>query len=171
MMGEAYVNSREPEKGIPYLKTALRLDPTLVQCHIRIADGYNICGRRVTALKWLDNCKSGMNTPELRGWWHLARADIYKMERHYEKSEDEYYKAADLLGEQPTLLGSYAGFLTLLGRFEEATEAYEHAFHLLPNYIIGQNLAMHYLTIGKWEMGWRLYEIRLYASKVPAWKI
>lgn len=169
MMGEAYVNMREPQHGIPYLKRALELDPSLVECHVRIADGYNIWGRRVTALKWLDRCKSGMNTEELRGNWHLARADIYKMERQYEKSEENYQIAIAILGEQPTLLGSYAGFLTLLGRFDEATDLYERAYVKMPNYIIGQNLAMHYLTMGRWELGWRLYEIRLYASKIPGW--
>src|SRR5690348_1344281 len=84
MIGEAYVNMREPEAGIPFLKDALRLDPKLSQCYIRIADGYNIAGRRVTALKWLDKCKSAMNTQELAACWHLARADIYKMERIYD---------------------------------------------------------------------------------------
>lgn len=174
MIGEAYVNMREPEAGIPFLKDALRLDPKLSQCYIRIADGYNIAGRRVTALKWLDKCKSLMDTQELAACWHLARADIYKMERIYDKAEENYEIALGMLNQQQTLigahaLGSYAGFLTLLGRFKEATAHYEHAFKLHPNYVIGQNLAMHYLTIGQWEIGWKLYEIRLYASKVPGW--
>lgn len=174
MIGEAYINMREPEAGIPFLKDALRLDPSLVQCHIRIADGYNIAGRRVTALKWLDKCKSAMDTPELTGCWYLARADIFKMERQYDKAEENYELALSMLNQQQSMigahaLGSYAGFLTLVGRFDEATAHYEHAFKLHPNYVIGQNLAMHYLTIGQWEMGWRLYEIRLYASKVPGW--
>lgn len=174
VMGEAFVNMREPEEGIPYLKQALALDSSLVQCYIRIADGYNIWGRRVTALKWLDKCKTAMNTQELAACWHLARADIYKMERQYDKAEENYEIALGMLSQQETLigahaLGSYAGFLTLLGRFDEATAHYEHAFKLHPNYVIGQNLAMHYLTIGQWEMGWKLYEIRLYGSKVPGW--
>lgn len=171
-LGECYINLRETEAGIPYLKRALDLDKTLVACHLRLADAYNIAGRRVTALKWLEKCQGAMTTDELRGWWHGARADIYKMDRNYASAEAEYKKAMAYLGDDlqfPHMMASYAGFLTLIGRFGEATKYYEDAYMLCPNYLVGQNLAMHYLTLGMWDPGWRLWEIRLYESKAVAW--
>lgn len=171
-IGECYVNMRETEAGIPYLRQALAIDSSLVACHLRLADAYNIAGRRVTALKWLERCKGAMTTNELKGWWHGCRADIYKMDRNYEGAEAEYKTAMTFLGDNlqfPHLMAAYAGFLTLIGRFSEATMFYEDAYRACPNYLVGQNLAMHYLTLGIWDPGWRLYEIRLYGSKLVNW--
>lgn len=169
VVGEAYINIRDATNGITWLNRALELDPTLKACHLRMADAYSIQKNRIRALERLQDCKAQFENDPLEGYWWLTRADILKMMRAYEKADEAYQQAGRLLGENAQFFSSYAGFLCLLGRLQEATEFYERAYVLHPNYVWGQHLATHYLTLGRWELGWRLFEIRLEADLIGGW--
>lgn len=169
VVGEAYVNIRDADNGIAWLNRALEIDPTLKACNLRIADAYSIQKKRIKALERLQECKASFKGDPLEGYWWLTRADIFKMLRAYDKAEEAYQVAGKLLGENAQFFSSYAGFLCLLGRLQEATEFYERAYVLHSNYVWGQHLATHYLTLGRWELGWRLFEIRLEADLIGGW--
>ncbi|OYV51923.1 MAG: hypothetical protein B7X10_00395 [Burkholderiales bacterium 21-58-4] len=170
-IGECYVNIREAVEGLPWLKKALALDNSLKACHIRIADAYNLMHKRVKALEYLKQCAGTFKGDPLECQWWLAKADVYKMMRFYERSEACYQEAFKRIDDKDKawkaqLCGSYAGMLELQGRHDDATRYFELAYVTHPTYVLGSNLAMHYLTVGNWEWGWRLYEIRLQGNKV-----
>jgi hypothetical protein len=169
-IGEAYVNMRIGKDAAEWFRKALEIDPTLKVCHIRMADALNVQHLWEAAESYLIRHWALFDGDPLEGHWHNSLADVLKMQRKYKRAEEEYQKALALTKNNPTIMGSYAGLLSLMERYTEATQFYEDAFLALPNTVTARNLAMHYMTIGVWEPGWRLYERRLEEKLVHGWR-
>lgn len=169
-IGEAYVNMRQGKEGADWLRKALAIDPAMKACHLRIADALNVQHLFEDAESYLTRHWSLFDGDALECHWHNSMADVLKMRRQYHRAEEEFKVALHQSSNNPTILGSYAGLLALMGRHAEATRYYEDAFLALQNPITANNLAMHYLLIGEWELGWRLWERRLEEKLVPGWR-
>ena len=169
LKGRHFWNKRSPDDttlGLTYFQQAVELDPGYSLAHVGIADTwisrgwYSALAPKETFPKAKQAVLKALEFGDLLAEPHASRAFIYQLFDHdWEAANREYERAIELNPRYPTAHHWYGGYLSAMGRHEEALKEAETARELDPlNLIINTWVGLRYYLAGRYDMAIEEYE-------------
>ena len=139
LKGMYFLKQYTPEgiqKGLPYLRQAVELDPANSRAYAGLALGYNTIGHgigRDAFPKALAAARQALELDEYSGeaWAALAEAQLYH-DYDWEESDRSFKRALQLAPSLDHAHAHYAYLLALLGRWDEVWVELDKAMELSP---------------------------------------
>ena len=142
LKGRHFWNKRTEEsilRGLSYFEQAADLDASYALAWVGIADvwifrgWYSVLAPRETFPRAAEAAQRALAANDLLAEAHASRAHIYfEFEHDWEAAEREYLRAIELDPKYPVAHHWYGGFLSAMGRHEEALEQAHLARRLDP---------------------------------------
>jgi serine/threonine-protein kinase len=194
-----YRRTRENvQKGLEYFQQAVELDPAYALAHVGIADTwifrgwYSVLAPEDTFPQAKDAALRALELDDTLAEAHTSLAHIYlEFDHDWEAAEREYRRAIELDPRYPLAHHWYGGYLSAMGRHEEALEQAEKARELDPlNLIVNTWVGLRHHFAGRyeaaieeyqkvlelgpdfpplhWHLGWALEQVERYEEAIAA---
>ncbi len=169
LLGRFFWNKRtesDIQTGLAYFQQAVALDPEYSAAHVGIADTwifrgwYSVLAPTETFPKAKEAVVNALRFDETLAEAHTSRAHIYlEYDYDWESAEREYLRAIELDPTYPTAHHWYGGYLSAMGRHEEALAQAEAARELDPlSSIINTWVGLRHYFAGRHEVAIQEYE-------------
>ncbi len=201
LKGRYFWNKRTEERiqvALAYFQQAVELDPGYALAHVGIADSwifrgwYSRLAPNETFPKAKEAVAQALKLDETLAEAHTSRAHIYlEYDYDWEAAEREYLRAIELNPRYPIAHHWYGGYLSAMGRHEEAMRQAERARELNPlSLIINTWIGLRQYFAGRydvavleyqkaleldpdfapahWHMGWALEKTGRYEEAISA---
>ena len=152
--------------GLTYFQQAVELDPGYALAHVGIADvwisrgWYSLLAPKETFPKAKQAVLKALESGEMLAEPHASRAHIYlEFDHDWEAANREYERAIELNPRYPTTHQWYGGYLSAMGRHEEALEQARRARELDPlSLIINTWVGLRHYFAGRYDVAIEEYE-------------
>ena len=169
LRGQHFWNKRtekEIQIGLTYFQQAVDLDPGYALAHVGIADTwifrgwYSVLAPKETFPKAKQAVMNALEFDETLAEPHTSLAHIHlEFDHDWEAAEREYRRAIELNPRYPTAHHWYGGYLSAMGRHEEALREAEKARELDPlSPIINTWVGLRHYFAGRHEVAIQEYE-------------
>jgi serine/threonine-protein kinase len=194
-----YKRTRENvQKGLEYFQQAVELDPGYARAHVGIADTwifrgwYSVLAPKDTFPQAKEAALRALELDDTLAEAHTSLAHIHlEFDHDWEAAEREYKRAIELDSRYPLAHHWYGGYLSAMGRHEEALEQAEKARELDPlNLIVNTWVGLRHHFAGRyevaigeyqkvlelgpdfpplhWHLGWALEQVGRYEEAISA---
>ncbi len=152
--------------SLTYAQQAVELDPGYSLAHVAIANTwifrgwYSVLAPKETFPKAKQAVLKALEFGDMLAEAHASRAHIYlEFDHDWEAAEREYERAIELNPRYPTTHQWYGGYLSAMGRHEEALREAETARELDPlNLIINTWVGLRHYFAGRYDVAIEEYE-------------
>ncbi|MFQ5890978.1 MAG: protein kinase [Gemmatimonadota bacterium] len=169
LKGRHFWNKRTEENiqiGLGYFQQAVELDPGYALAHVGIADTwifrgwYSRLAPRETFPRAQQAVTKALEFDETLAEAHTSRAHIHlEFDYDWEAAEREYLRAIELNPRYPIAHHWYGGYLSAMGRHEEALRQAERARELDPlSLIINTWVGLRHYFAGRYDVAIAEYE-------------